>query len=140
MEYWVLIAILAIVVDVGKPLSLDEFTDLSRKMGYACVRVKIDVGKPLKLGVLIRGRKEAFWQQFIYENLLMICYQCGRLGRSDDIYHFTEVEPLSDTNDGSLLPENVVAVGGIPARRLRHPWWRRQRGLIGVVILDLAHG
>lgn len=62
MEYWVPTAILAIATEVGKPLSLDEFTNLLWKTGYTRVHVEIDTGKPLKPGVLIRGRKEAFWQ------------------------------------------------------------------------------
>lgn len=46
MEYWVPTAILEIVAEVGKLLSLDEFTDLLRKTGYARVRVELDAGNP----------------------------------------------------------------------------------------------
>lgn len=52
-------AILAIAAEVGKPISVDDFTDLLKEMRYAHVRVEKNAGKPLKRGVLIWG-KEAF--------------------------------------------------------------------------------
>lgn len=53
--------ILAVAVEAGRPLSMDEFTYHIKKMGYAHVRVEIDAGKPLKPGVLICGIKSDFW-------------------------------------------------------------------------------
>lgn len=50
-------AILEIAAKVGKPPSLDEFTHLLRKTGYARVHVELDAGKSLKLGILIRRRR-----------------------------------------------------------------------------------
>lgn len=60
LEYWVPTAIMAIVEETGIPLSIDDFTDLLKKMGYARVRVEIDAGKPICPGVLLRGKKGEF--------------------------------------------------------------------------------
>lgn len=51
MEFWKSSTIMAIAVEANKPLAMDNFTDLLRKMGYAPMRVKINLGKLLKLGV-----------------------------------------------------------------------------------------
>lgn len=61
MEYWMPTSILEISTKVSKPLSLDEFTNLLWKTGYARVHMELEAGKPLKPGVLIKGRKSAFW-------------------------------------------------------------------------------
>lgn len=45
-----------IATEAGKPITVDEFTDCSRKSGSARVKVEIDAAKPLKPGVLIREK------------------------------------------------------------------------------------
>lgn len=60
LEYWLSTTILAIATKAGRSLSINDFTDLLRKMGYARVRVEIDGGKPLKLGILIREKRMHF--------------------------------------------------------------------------------
>lgn len=60
LEHWVSMAIMAIAVQAGRLLSIDDFTNLLRKTGYARVRVEIDAGKPICPGVLIRGKKGEF--------------------------------------------------------------------------------
>lgn len=34
LEYWLSPMIMAIVVEAGKPLAMDDFTDLLRKIGH----------------------------------------------------------------------------------------------------------
>lgn len=60
LEYWVSLAILTIATKAERPLSIDKFKNLMKKMGYARVRVEIDAGKPLKLGILIKGKRIYF--------------------------------------------------------------------------------
>lgn len=48
LEYWQSMTILAVAVEAGRPLSVDEFTNHLKKTGYARVRIDIDVGKPFK--------------------------------------------------------------------------------------------
>lgn len=59
-EFWLSTSILAIAIEAGRSLAMDNFTDLLWKAGYARGRVEIDVGLPLKSGVLIRGKKGSF--------------------------------------------------------------------------------
>lgn len=93
-------------------MSIDGFTDFMKKMGYAWVRVQLDAGKPLKPVILIRGKKRIFWQQFVYENLPQVYYQCGRLGHFNGCCRFLEGELASGGADFSLQPDNAVIVGG----------------------------
>lgn len=61
MEFWLSMAIMAITAEVGKPLVVDDFTELLQKTGFATVRVGIDAALPLKPGVLIREKRGVFW-------------------------------------------------------------------------------
>lgn len=60
MEFWMSTAIIAIVLEAGQPLAIDDFIDLLKKIGYARVRVEIDVGKTLMPSILIQGKKGPF--------------------------------------------------------------------------------
>lgn len=55
MEFWLSTAIMAIAMEAGKLLVMDDFMDLLQKIGYARIQVEINVGLSLKPGVLIRG-------------------------------------------------------------------------------------
>lgn len=57
LEYWLLLMIMAITTKAGKPLAVDDFMDLLRKIGYARVRLEIGVGNPLKLGCFDQGKE-----------------------------------------------------------------------------------
>lgn len=50
----------AIEIEAGKPMAIDDFTDLLLKTEYARIRVEIDAASPLKPGVLIKERKDVF--------------------------------------------------------------------------------
>lgn len=56
MEFWLSTAIMAIAMEAGKPLAVDDFTKLLQKTSYARICVEIDAGMPLKSGVLIKGK------------------------------------------------------------------------------------
>lgn len=100
-----------IATEAGKPLFVDDFTNCLRKIGYARVKIELNVAEPLKLGVLIRGKKGAFWQAFVYENLPMVCYRCGCIGHSDQGCSVLEAE-LPPAGDCALRPQNFVAQEG----------------------------
>lgn len=103
LEYYKPTAIMVIAAKVGKPLTVNEFTDCLWKIGYARVKIELDATKPLKPGILIQRKKKAFWQPIVYENLPVVCYWCGRIGHTD--------ETCTYSNDDLPLP-----VGECPLR------------------------
>lgn len=51
---------MVVASEAGTPLSIDNFTDQMKKMGYTRVRVQLDATKPLQPGVLIQGENKVF--------------------------------------------------------------------------------
>ncbi|CAI0378317.1 unnamed protein product [Linum tenue] len=47
---------------------------------FARIAIELDMMKPLPT----RIRLDGFWQQVLYENLPQICFECGRIGHSED--------------------------------------------------------
>lgn len=64
--------ILAIMVEVGKLLAMNDFTDLLQKIGYARIRVEIDSSKSSKPRVSVRGKK-GFFGNFLYARISFMC-------------------------------------------------------------------
>ena len=60
IKYWKETMILEIMLEVGKPLDIDDFTSQLQKSSYTCMRIALDAIMPLKLGVFIRGQKGVF--------------------------------------------------------------------------------
>lgn len=60
LEYWVPSAIMIVAGEAGDRLSINNFTDLMRKIGYARIRVELDTFKPLQPGILIQGKRTVF--------------------------------------------------------------------------------
>lgn len=112
LEYWEPSAIMAVAGEAGKPLSLDNFTDLMRKTGFARVRMELNASKPLLPGVFIQGRNSMLWQQFVYENLPPVCFQCGRMGHTVEGCKFLEDNLKVDSRNSGLCPENFVVEAG----------------------------
>lgn len=69
--------------EASDPIAIDEFTDQLKKTGFARIRVEIDATLPLKPAVLIKGKNKIFWQGFVYEDLPVIYFRCGRIGQLD---------------------------------------------------------
>lgn len=97
---------------VGNPLSLDNFTDLMKKTGFARVRVELDASKPLVLGVPIQGKNSVFWQQFVYGNLPSVCFQCGWMGHTVEGCQSQDAHQKVDSRNFGLCPGNFVAGAG----------------------------
>lgn len=68
---------------------------------------------PLKPGVLIRGQNRIFWQCFVYENLPVVCFRCGRIGHSDDCCG-EPVECHAAEGEHPLCPENLMETHPFP--------------------------
>lgn len=78
IAFWITWRLMGIVEEADEPISIDEFTDQLRKTGFARIQVEIDATMPLKPGVLVKGKNRVFSQGFVYENLPVVCFRCGR--------------------------------------------------------------
>ena len=82
---------------LGKLLKIDAITRAAIRGRFTRVCVQINTANPLPKRVKIGS----FWQDIVYENLLMFCYKCGRIGHRE--MHCTEHSP----NQTTLLPHKI---------------------------------
>ena len=70
---------------LGKLLKVIAITSATIRGRYARLCVQINTANPLPK----RVKLGAFWQNIVYENLPLLCYQCGQLGHRE--LHCSEV-------------------------------------------------
>ena len=95
---------------LGKLLKVDAITSAAIRGRYARVCVQKNTANPLSKRVKIG----AFWQDIVYENLPVLCYQCGRIGDrevhcSEGIADSTTKSPLESDpcgDQGPLAPNH----------------------------------
>lgn len=61
------------------PFKLDAVTSSAIQGRFARLCVQINMANPLPKRVKIGS----FWQDIVYENVLVLCYHCGRVGHKD---------------------------------------------------------
>ncbi|KAH9685608.1 DUF4283 domain-containing protein [Citrus sinensis] len=61
---------------IGKVIKIDYNTESACRGKFACIAVELDLAKPLCSQFLIDGKL----QKVEYENLPLICYECGKYG------------------------------------------------------------
>ena len=93
---------------LGKLLKVDAITSAAIRGRYARLCVQINMTNPL----LKRVNIGSFWQDIVYENLLMLCYRCGRIGHRE--IHCSEgltktpttapLEPDTHVDQGTSVP------------------------------------
>lgn len=59
IEFWSTQRLLGIMEEAGDSISIDDFIDQLKKMGFARIRVEIDLTLPLK--PVIKGKNMVFW-------------------------------------------------------------------------------
>ncbi|CAL1383990.1 unnamed protein product [Linum trigynum] len=64
---------------LGRTVKLDYHTEHLERGKFARIDVELDMSKPLQT----RIRLDGFWQQVVYENLPEVCFECGRIGHSE---------------------------------------------------------
>ena len=86
---------------LGKLLKVDVVTSAAIRGRYARLCIQINMAYPFQYARCVKIG--AFWQAIIYENLPMLCYQCGRLGHRE--VHCTETsDELKATFPPGLEP------------------------------------
>lgn len=133
LEYWLSSMIMAIVVEASKPLAMDDFMDLLRKIGYAQVRVEIDFGKPLKSSVLIKGR--GFFDSSSYTRTSRLFVIAA--GDWDIQMRAAVSQMVTSLPTTATIPYSkriLWQLGVKPLRRVLLQWWQRRRVVVGVAI------
>ena len=72
MEYWDKKLLLGIILEVGKPMGLNDFIDRYWKTGFARIRMEVDAAEPLKPGVLIREAHGCFGSH-LFTRMYRLC-------------------------------------------------------------------
>ncbi|CAL1413221.1 unnamed protein product [Linum trigynum] len=65
---------------IGRTVKLDYHTEHRQRGKFARIAVELDMSKPVPSRIHLDG----FWQAVRYENLPLICFECGCVGHSDD--------------------------------------------------------
>ncbi|CAI0557812.1 unnamed protein product [Linum tenue] len=66
---------------LGRTVKLDYHTENLLRGKFARIAVDLDMTKPLATRIRLDGH----WQQVVYENLPHICYDCGRIGHTEEV-------------------------------------------------------
>ena len=77
---------------LGKLLKIYAITSAAIRGRYAQVCVQINMTDPLPKRVKIGS----FWQDIVYENLPVLCFQCGRIGHRETHYSKKMVQPTTN--------------------------------------------
>ena len=86
MEYYDKEALFMIAAKVGRPIKVDYATDNAVRGRYARVCIEVDLAIPLITKVWV-GKA---WQAVEYENLSLVCFECGKIGHRRDICNTRE--------------------------------------------------
>ena len=66
---------------LGKLLKIDAVTNIAIQGRFARLCVQLDTIKPLPK----RPKIGTFWQDIVYENMLVLCFGCGRIGHKEPL-------------------------------------------------------
>ena len=110
---------------LGKLLKIDAVMNTAIRGRFAWLCVQLDTIKPLPK----RPKIDTFWQDIVYENVLVLCFRCGRIGHKEPLF-LESIILRSDTLTSILNPhgEETRNAGSEPS----HSAWkifqtRRQR-------------
>ncbi|WOK94593.1 hypothetical protein Cni_G03298 [Canna indica] len=76
--------LLQLAAVIGKPVKIDEFTLSGTRGKYAKVCVLLDLKKPIEQGFWGEAKRSCFFQTVAYENLLNICFNCGKVEHQEE--------------------------------------------------------
>ncbi|CAI0453960.1 unnamed protein product [Linum tenue] len=99
---------------IGRTVKLDYHTENLERGKFARIAVELDMTKPLAT----RIRLDGFWQPVLYENLPEICFECGKIGHTEDscpIKRSVEATATSPAASPERLVENSPPSSESPA-------------------------
>ncbi|WOL14100.1 hypothetical protein Cni_G22880 [Canna indica] len=83
LEFWNKASVFSIAQCFGKVLKIDDRSFTFERGLYIRACVEIDLALPICEGVWISVDESEFFQPIVYENLPVICFQCGVIGHHD---------------------------------------------------------
>ncbi|CAI0381183.1 unnamed protein product [Linum tenue] len=95
---------------IGRSIKLDYHTQHQQRAKFARMAVEVDLSKPLVPRIRLDGR----WQQIEYENLPVVCFECGRVGHTNVSCQSREQGGRGESVQGALAPAAIVADGSSP--------------------------
>ncbi|CAI0399275.1 unnamed protein product [Linum tenue] len=116
---------------LGRSIKLDYHTQHQQREKFARMAVEVDLSKPLVPRIRLDGR----WQKVEYENLPVVCFECGKVGHTNVSCHSTGRGVNSGAEIDSMTSAVVVAGEALPEANAGFgPWmivsrksWRNQK-------------
>ncbi|CAI0400164.1 unnamed protein product [Linum tenue] len=90
---------------LGRSIKLDYHTQHQQRAKFARMAVEVDLSKPLVPRIRLDGR----WQKVEYENLPLVCFECGKVGHMNVSCPSTERGTNGETGRGSRASAVIVA-------------------------------
>ncbi|CAL1372433.1 unnamed protein product [Linum trigynum] len=88
---------------IGRTIKLDFHTMNRQRRKFARLAVEIDMSKPLVPRIYL----DDHWQKVEYENLPVVCFECGKVGHKADNCH--KIRPAVSPNQPPLAGDHRVA-------------------------------
>ncbi|CAI0403405.1 unnamed protein product [Linum tenue] len=90
---------------LGRAIKLDYHTQNQQRAKFARMAVEVDLSKPL----VPRIRLDDRWQRVEYENLPVVCFECGKVGHTNVSCPTLDRRPSGEGDGGSTSSAVIVA-------------------------------
>ncbi|KAG8373229.1 hypothetical protein BUALT_Bualt11G0002000 [Buddleja alternifolia] len=128
IEYYREEIIFCIAKGLGKPIKVDRNTFWASRGKYARICIEIDLSKPLRSAISVNGKL----YPVVYENLPVICFECGRVGhRSSACPKLTmeqEIQPETTVQNSNGMRNKFAEV---VAEKPYGDWMIAKRNKVG---------
>nr|POF11820.1 hypothetical protein CFP56_66019 [Quercus suber] len=101
---------------IGKHLKIDAITNAATRGRFARICVQINLNKSLPK----RFKIGTFWQDIVYENVPLLCYECGRTGHKESICLEPNITLNQTPNTGSA--SHRVVTSNSETNQPQAPW------------------
>ncbi|CAI0547351.1 unnamed protein product [Linum tenue] len=93
---------------IGRAIKLDFHTQHQQRAKFARMAVEVDLSKPLVPRIRLDGK----WQKVEFENIPVVCFECGKVGHTKIICPtIYKDRPIAGVQDRLPAPASEVAAG-----------------------------
>ncbi|WOK98704.1 ribonuclease H protein [Canna indica] len=93
---------------IGRPLKIDNYSMAGTRGRFGRVCVLMDIRKPIQQDFWIENSEGAFFQSVAYENLLKICFKCGKVGHLEIRCSLNGIEKGTDS-ENKVSSDNMIS-------------------------------